>query len=543
MERSSPSPNLAPAESIIPRDSLERAAEGVANLRSIRGDGDSTRGEPGILRGGTGSGLETPRLGPTDGRAHRIEGEQGRIGDAQASKASLKKTVVCVAYYFPPVLVPGSHRTRAVVRHLPGHGWRPVVVTSREASDDYCDDSLLEGLPSDLVVYRPPDPRLLDLGGSIRSRMRRLFRTGRNRADQGGSGSASAVADGPSSGGWLDWGSRWLQTPDLAVGWLPAGLVATLDAIYRHRGQALYSSAPHWTAHLIAMLAKRISGRPWIADFRDPWRSNPFRRLPYPSVDRFDAWLESQVVSRADRVICNSNYVQADFESRFPHLAGRFVTIPNGFEPEDFAGLAASRPIGTDQLVLTHAGYFHGPRRPHAIFEAVRSLRDRAETRRPPRLQLIGTPTYEGRCLKSIAGEFGVEDGVDVLGEVPHRQALEFMNGSDIQLLVGFSGGGSEFQVPSKLFEYLGIGRPILALAPRHGAICDVVMRGGVPGEVCDPDDPRGIADAIVRLESRACGPNLPRESANSLYHRREQVAQIARLIDEACRRPGGDLP
>lgn len=451
----------------------------------------------------------------------------------------MKKTVICVAYFFPPVLVPGSHRTRAVVRYLPSHGWHPVVVTAREGRADRCDDSLLDGLPPDLIVYRSSDPELLPLGNSIRSQVRKLFRLQRPPNGQEGEDPGTSTDRHVLSGDWVDWASWWLQVPDLAVGWLPAGLVATLDALNRYWGRVLYSSAPHWTAHLIAMLAKKLSGRPWIADFRDPWRSNPFRRLPYRSVDRFDAWLETQVVCNADQVICNSEYVRADFETRYPDSAGRFVTIPNGFDPEDFDGLTASRPVGQDRLVITHAGYFYGPRRPHSILDAIRLLRERAQPSRSPFLQLIGTPTYEGRCLKSLAAEFGVEDSVNVLGEIPHRKALEAMKGSDIQLLVGFSGQGSEFQVPAKLFEYLGVGRPILALTPKRGAICDVLEQGGVPSEVCDPDNPQDIAEAIIRLELKSGSPAYGHalgNGANPCFYRREQVSKIAQLLDEACR-------
>ena len=267
---------------------------------------------------------------------------------------------------------------------------------------------------------------------------------------------------------WVDWASWWIQVPDLAIGWLPGGLIATLNALNRHRDSVLYSSAPHWTAHLIGLLAKRLAGRPWIADFRDPWRANPFRKLPYPSVNRFDAWLETQVVRNADRVICNTEFVREDFETRFPEYVGRFVTIPNGFDPEDYDGIVAHQPVGQSQLVITHAGYFYGPRRPQPILQAIRLLRNQGRLGRQPCVQLIGTPTYEGRCLKSIAAEFGVEDDVIIQGEVPHRQTLEALRGSDIQLLVGFGGKGSELQVPAKLFEYLGVGRPILALAPKR---------------------------------------------------------------------------
>jgi glycosyltransferase involved in cell wall biosynthesis len=316
-------------------------------------------------------------------------------------------------------------------------------------------------------------------------------------------------------------------------------LIATLHAAKRHHGCAFYSSAPHWTAHLIGLLAKRLTGRPWIADFRDPWRSNPFRKLPYPSVNRFDAWLETQVVLKADRVICNTEFVRQDFVARFPDCAKRFVTIPNGFDPEDYDGLNAHRPVGDGHLVITHAGYFYGPRRPQPVLQAIRLLRDQGRLRRRLCLQFIGPPTYEGRSLQSIVAELGVEDSVIISGEVPHRQALEALRGSDVQLLVGFGGMGSELQVPAKLFEYLGVGRPILALAPAKSAIAEVVKHRGASGEVCAPDNPQEIAEAIVRLDSRtraSLASDCEAERAvNSRFHRRAQVGRLAELLEDVA--------
>ncbi|AMV39242.1 putative glycosyl transferase [Planctomyces sp. SH-PL62] len=331
-----------------------------------------------------------------------------------------------------------------------------------------------------------------------------------------------------------------MQTPDKAIGWLPIGLIAALRALRRHQGRAIYSSAPFWTAHLIAMSAKKLTGRPWIADFRDPWRSNPFRRLPYQSIDRFDAWLESRVVRNADRIICNTRRMQTDFETRYPEAAGRFTTIYNGFDPEVYENLSARRPVGPDHLVITHAGQFYGPRRPHPIFEAIRLLRDRRSTTREPVLQLFGTPTYEGRDLGSIAAEFGIQDQVVVQGAIPHLRALEELRGSDIQLLVGIGGEGSDLQVPAKLYEYLGVDRPILALAPQNSAIADVMSEGGILGAICDPEDAEQIAAAIVDLDARAlAGDGVNRDEerpAKNRFHRSEQVGFLVDVLEDVLR-------
>ncbi len=396
-------------------------------------------------------------------------------------------------------------------------------------------------------MYRTRAPELLTQVSALRSRLRRLAQVTdqrRPQVDQDPPSSVNGLAPGnrtnglAASGRWVDWLSWWLQVPDLVIGWLPWGLAATLDAVNRYRGRALYSSAPHWTAHLIGLLSKRMTGLPWVADFRDPWRANPFRKIPYSSIDDFDKFLEGQVVRHANRVICNSEFVRDNFVGRFPELSDRFVTVPNGFDPEDFADLESRRPIGQGHLVLTHAGFFYGPRRPHPILQALRVLRDRNPLDRIPCLQLVGPPTYEGRCLRSIASDYGVEDLVHVPGELAHRQVLELMRGSDIQVLVGFSGKGSEFQVPAKLFDYLGVGRPVLALAPERGAIGEVMRQSGVIGALCSPDDPEEIAAGISRLAARQAGPpDVSSAGADvgpsiTRFHRYEQVGRIAKTLD-----------
>ncbi len=440
--------------------------------------------------------------------------------------------MLCIAYYFPPVACSGTHRTRAVVRHLPCYGWRSVVVTARPDPKADVDRSLLACLPEDLVVYRTPAPHLLSWGSQCWSAL-----SGRRRSPDGDPNpGGKRGGNGSSECGWVDWASRWMQVPDMTVGWIPWGARAACRAVRRHRCDAIYSSAPQWSAHLIALLVKSLTGLPWVADFRDPWRASPFRKMPYPSVDRYDAWLEERVVRTADWVVCNSDPVRKDFMARFPERSARFVTVPNGFDPEDFVDLKPRRPAGPDCLLLTHVGWFYGPRRPDGIFRAIRLLEERGSLGRPVCLQLVGSPHYDGKSLQGLAARYGVGHAVRLPGEVPHREALERMRGSDIQLLVGFNGPGADLQVPGKLFEYLGVGRPVLALASPQSAIADVIRRAGIRGEVCDPDDPEQIAAAVLRLAARPNGCVREQGSGSARvtlgeYDRRRQVGRIAELL------------
>jgi glycosyltransferase involved in cell wall biosynthesis len=448
-------------------------------------------------------------------------------------KHDASKTVLCIAHIFPPVAEAGVHRTRAVVRHLPAHGWQPVVVTARPDSSFREDASLLAGLPDDLKVYRTPAPQLLPWASNVWAKIRRLTRFRRAAATVPANPRSETCAS-QAKGGWIDWASWWLQVPDLALGWLPWGLLSARREAKRHACQVLYTSAPPFTAHLIGLLTKRLTRIPWVADFRDPWVGNPFRsKIPYRSVQRYDAWLERLVVRHADWIICNCEPVRQQFQARYPDWAARFITIPNGFEPEDYCSLNARRLFDDNKVVLTHAGVFYGPRRPHNVFEALRLLgEDDPECN--VHLQLVGSPTYEGEQLNAIAQRYGVADRVHVRGEVSHREALELLRGSDVQVLVGCSGNGSDLQVPGKLFEYLGIGRKILALAPQGSAIAQIMTAGAADGEVCDPESAPQIAATIRRMTSvRSTNGEPPISAAANLqFTRREQVRQIAQLFD-----------
>jgi glycosyltransferase involved in cell wall biosynthesis len=447
----------------------------------------------------------------------------------------VRRSVLCISYYFPPMDSSGTHRLRAIARYLPDYGWRPIVVTAQHQPTAAIDPALLEGLPDDLAVYRTAAPEFLKWATQFKSQVQGLVRLPRKAKEPApGEPAGGAPAELTLTGRWIDWLSWWLQLPDMLVGWLPLGLWAAYRAACRHRCRAIFSSAPCWTAHLIALLTKRLTGLTWVADFRDPWRANPGRPiLPYKALDRYDAWLERQVINGADWVVCNTEPARQDFLTRFPDLQDRFVTVPNGFDPGDYAHIEPRRQVSPETFVVTHAGNFYHQRDPGPVFQALRLLRQQANLPRPLCLQLLGPPTYHGQPLNQIAAEYGVDSMVLVQGSVPHREALEFMRGSDALLVIGLNLSGGELQVPAKLYEYFGVGRPVLAVSSRGSAIADIMVRAGQPGAVCDLSRPEDVAAALLRLASEPRPAASPRGQAPGLrqFHRRNQVGRIAELL------------
>ncbi len=478
------------------------------------------------------------RLAIDDSR-FSIEEPQGGTPapEIENHKSKIKNpTCLVIAYHFPPLVAAGTHRTRAFVRHLPELGWTPVVLTVKPSETDVLDPRLLAGLPDDLACYRTRWTNLPAVVGWLRRWLSALGHrlSAIDRKEDDASDSRKPMADSrqpiADQRGWKDWLSRWWHVPDSRLGWLPWGVASGYRVLRRHRCRAIFSTAPYWTSQLIGLALHRLSGLPWVADFRDPWRPNPFRQFPYAGQDRYDSWLEGQVIRHATWVVCNTPGVERALAGRYPELAEKFVTILNGVEREDFADLTLRRPVAADRFVLTHTGDFYGERRPDAILAALKVLR-KHEPAIAARihLQLVGPPDCNGEPLVDIVARYGLSDQVSVTGLLPQREARERLAGSDALLLMGFIGPGAELQAPSKLYDYLAVGKPIVALSSRDSAIAEVLAEAGDDYAILDPDDTAGIAEMIGRFASRPRQINaraLP-EKMTRAY----QARQLAELL------------
>ena len=283
-----------------------------------------------------------------------------------------------------------------------------------------------------------------------------------------------------------------------------AGVVLRcLPALLAGRPDVLYSSAPPFSGHLAALLLKRLHPVPWVADFRDPWASNPFNGdLPYPSLRNLNANLEALVVREADLVVLNTPAVEADFRRRYPNL-DRFVTVTNGYDPSLPSRVAAlgerPSPGAEGKIEVVHSGEVYGLRSPRHLLEALGALKRRAPGEFE-RLSLCFIGRVHGREeLEARARALGVEGALCFRGMVPYEDALCGCARADMLLVLGVMGKEPEVQVPSKLFEYLAFRKPILALAKEGGAIHALLEASGVPFLLADLEDAAAIEKVLAR--------------------------------------------
>ncbi|MEG1329704.1 MAG: glycosyltransferase, partial [Janthinobacterium sp.] len=172
-----------------------------------------------------------------------------------------------IAYHFPP-LAGGSGilRTLGFARHLPDCGWQPLVLS-----------------PSAFAYAQQGDSQLARIGAQATVRRTLALDAARHLAIGGRYPRCLALPD--------RWSSWWLSA-------VPAGL----RMIRQYRPDAIWSTYPIATAHLIALTLQKLSGLPWIADQRDPMLDDSDPLAPYPPeprLHRMHAWIEQRIAARS----------------------------------------------------------------------------------------------------------------------------------------------------------------------------------------------------------------------------------------------------
>jgi glycosyltransferase involved in cell wall biosynthesis len=324
-----------------------------------------------------------------------------------------------------------------------------------------------------------------------------------------------------------------LVVPDhCAVTWVPFATREARRLLGRRRFDCVVTTSAYESAHLIPLLLGRR--RPaWVADFRDGWTFHAWRE-PFPTraQRRLDAALERRVVTTADRVTCVELPVAGDLNARFGIGA---VPVPNGWDPE-LAWEAAAAPtapeLDPERLAIVHTGKLTGPwgRDPAPLLEALRRVRDDSPAT-AERLQLVLAGRLD-RNERELIESFGLGDRVRILGPLPRAESIALQRRADA--VVAITAPDLPWELPGKLFEYLGSGRPILALAAGNEAARIVAETS--TGVTVPPDDVDAIVVALRRVASgeleRAYAPrNLER------YTYPGPAERMAEVVEEAIRR------
>ncbi len=136
--------------------------------------------------------------------------------------------------------------------------------------------------------------------------------------------------------------------------------------------------------------------------------------------------------------------------------------------------------------------------------------------------------------FQSMLDRFDVGHVVNFFGFVPHEKAIEYILDADalILLLMSVNTEPNRFILSSKTFEYIGSGRPIIAIAT-EGDTADFLRRYKI-GEIVDPTNVRAISEVLYHyVERLRAGSPVESYTPPADFSRKETAKQLLRLFRE----------
>ncbi len=461
---------------------------------------------------------------------------------------SANKRVLLICYGFPPIGGGGVPRPLKMAKYLGDFGWDVQVLTVDPQYHATLDPSLLKEVPQTVKIHRAKEFSLRKAAAP------RSTTAGAGQAAADRQQAAQETPTAPSASARLKKSAfrllkklkPYLLIPDDNILWYPEAVKLGREIMKREQIDVIFSTLGPATNHLVAYKLANEFGCKWVADYRDPWTQN-MHRSGIAWRERLEERMEAKVMARADAVTTVTATFAENFRSKYGATIRRLELIYNGFDRADFAHL---QPVSLDADVFhaVYAGILYQKRNPRLLLQAVRELIDENKVdKRDIRFHFAGVFDYPGYSEnRDCVAALGLESCVDTLGNLPHKQALSLMKAADALLLIGDVSADAGAYIPGKLYEYMGIGRPILALN-MAGEATEIIERYEL-GQVCDPADKESIKRAYLALyqawkEQRAQAADGQQGQARDeqffervkQYERRYQAGQLAALMDELC--------
>lgn len=425
--------------------------------------------------------------------------------------------VAIVTYYWPPSGGAGVQRWLKLAKCLAaGRIVEPIIFTPSNPDPPLRDESLLQDVPEGMrVIAHPimePSRALRRLTGKERGRMETTS------AANGGRGGLAAKA--------MLWARGNLFIPDARLFWIRPAAKRLEKWIRDNGADALITTGPPHSMHLIGLRVKRATALPWIADFRDPWVDFPY--LNYLPLTRYSrrrhAALERRVVATADRVIVVSPTMQRNFENTYHRPVD---LIYNGYDSDDFSSLPPHAP--SQPFTLLHSGEMKDDQNPHALWNAIAALhREGKISPRTLQVKLVGRAATG--VIKEIEAA-GISQYVDALPPVAHSALPPMLRQAAALLLSINRVPSARGIITGKLFEYLAAERPILAFGPPDGDTAEL-MRTTSSGKLFDHNDAAGVEKTLLAwMEKEAKGTLLGSNEKRENYSRQAEAEGVEKMI------------
>ncbi len=391
------------------------------------------------------------------------------------------KKVLIITYYWPPMGGGGVQRWLKTVKYLREYGWEPVIFTTENGEASVVDEGMLKEIPEGIETLRVPIWEPFGLYKKL---------TGKKKEEKLVPGTA-AVENNSFTHRLSVWIRGNIFIPDARKFWIKPAAKFLNDYLKTHKVDAIVSTGPPHTTHMIALNVVKKHHIPWLADFRDPWTNIDFyHKLKLTNwADKKHKRLEQEVLHRAAQLIT----VSWSWAEDFNRISGRMpMVITNGYDTEDFT--MVGKVTLDKKFTITHAGSLNEDRNPHVLWKALQELcKEDEDFSKALEIKFIGqvVPTAFGELR-----QHGLGNNLNSIDNLPHQKVVQELIKSQLLLLPLNDTPNIDGVVPGKLYEYIGAQRPIVCIGKTTGDAAKIINETQ-SGTINDFKDVDGLKDTL----------------------------------------------
>ncbi len=426
----------------------------------------------------------------------------------------MSKKVLIFTYYFPPAGGVAVQRFLKFSKYLPEFGWEPIIVTVANGSYPYYDESLLKEISPSLKVYRTKTFEPFEFYNMLK----------------GKKGKAMPVVSVGShqNKSFFQKISEYIRAnffvPDARMGWVTYAVKQAEEIIKSEKIDAIITTGPPHSTHLIGLELKEKFGFKWIADFRDPWTGIFYNNiLPRTeSTKQKDRALETKVLQTADLVTVISQGMKHEFEDR----AKKIEVVMNGFDEEDFLK-SEVRNQKSEMFSIRYVGNLMASQNVEVFWKAIRELRI---ANFELRIEFIGR--VDDAVKKSIS-ENGLNDCVSYIDFVDHNKAVQLMQEASMLLFVIPDVKDNALILTGKLFEYLASKSEMISIGPVNGNANEVLKQTGRKAMIgfADEAETKRQLQAAINYFTQTKAAYKYSDNSEQVFSRRNQTSILSQLL------------
>lgn len=452
------------------------------------------------------------------------------------------KKILFIAYFFPPVNsteVPGAMRTVKFLRNL--HEFKYHVLTT-DARVDQANSALSHvNIPiNNEIIHRVKVWDLFTILLSVRSKIKNLFWKNASVDQESGSGNSVFQSIDQQEAEFKskfqtfkDGVHNLLYYPDQAGPWILPAFFYGRKLVKKEKIDIIFATGSPWSSLVIGYLISKVTKTPLILDFRDPWINNPFHVSKGKTLDRWSARLEKSLVRSAAAVSLNTEALLDDFSSRFPEIdRNKFFVLHNGFDEADFTDLKDVKANDTeDTITLCHTGFLYGVRDPSVLLDAILEANQNLNPE-------IGHRHFRFVQIGNVQLNYDLKDRYDEMirngslvlkPATSYKECLKELMKADY--LVNIQ-PATKTQIPSKLYDYLGLNRRILNITPKDGALGTLVKKYGL-GEIFSLDEHEELLEKLLEAGKSNLTDEFPGYEHKDIFNCKYVTDQLKHRISE----------